>query len=59
MGGTDDLGVIGFSSDGDRILFSRRDGGVSSLWSVRTDGSDPHLLVKGADWGEWHAEEVG
>ena len=53
LGGTDELSVIGFSSDGDRILFSRTDGGVSSLWSVRTDGSGPHLLVKGADWGEW------
>ena len=52
-GGTEDLGVVGFSSDGDRILFSRTDGSVSSLWSVRTDGTDPHLLVKGADWGEW------
>ena len=59
QGGTDDLGIIGFSSDGDRILFSRRHGGVSSLWSVRTDGSDPRLLVKGTDWGEWHAGEVG
>ena len=54
MGGTDVLGVIGFSSDGDRILFSRTDaGGVSSLWSVRADGSDPRLLVTGAYWGAW------
>jgi Tol biopolymer transport system component len=54
MGGAGILSVIGFSPDGERILFSRRDAaGVSSLWSVRTDGSDLQLLVKGADWGEW------
>ena len=49
-----DVNVLGFSPDGDRILFSKTDAaGMSSLWSVRADGSDPQLLVKGADWGEW------
>jgi Tol biopolymer transport system component len=54
MDGTDVLGVIAFSSDGARILYSRTDAdGVHSLWSVRADGSGAHLLVKGAYWGDW------
>ena len=47
--------LIGFSPDGERILFSNTDPAVTkgSLWSVRTDGSDLQLLVKGTYWGEW------
>jgi Tol biopolymer transport system component len=52
--------VIGFSPDGDRILFARtdafskRDGhSHPELWSVGTDGSDPQLLVAGANSGAW------
>jgi len=46
--------AIRFSPEGDRVLFSRADAsGVTSLWSVRVDGSDARLLVSGADWGDW------
>jgi WD40-like Beta Propeller Repeat len=52
--GTGTVQLIGFSPDGDLILFSRTDAGnTSSLWSVHADGSDPQLLVSGADWGDW------
>ncbi len=50
------LGVIDFSPDGDQILFSRTEDngrGVSSLWSIRADGSDPRHLVTGTGWGDW------
>jgi hypothetical protein len=47
------LGAIGFSQQGDRILFSRREAGESSLWSIGVDGSDPRLVVAGAFEGEW------
>ena len=52
-GGT--LGVIAFSPEGDRILFTRTDAaGVTSLWSVHADGSDPRRLVAGSDRGaDW------
>jgi WD40-like Beta Propeller Repeat len=56
-------GVFEFSSDGDRILFSRtgedRDTGVegttrgSSLWSINADGSDLRRLVAGTAYGDW------
>jgi Tol biopolymer transport system component len=48
--------AIGFSPEGDRILFSRvetEEGGVSSLWSVNADGSDTRRLVTGTLWGDW------
>jgi TolB protein len=48
--------VIDFSPEGDRILFSRtedRSLGVSSLWSVRADGSHPRRLVTGTASGDW------
>ena len=46
--------VIGFSPDGARILFSRTNtNDVSSLWSIRADGSDLQRLVTGTGWGEW------
>ena len=51
-----DGSVIEFSPDGDRILFARtEDGGngVSSLWSVNADGSNPRRLVTGTAWGDW------
>lgn len=52
--GTGTVQLIGFSPDGDLILFSRTDASnASSLWSVRADGSDPQLLVSGAEWGDW------
>ena len=51
------LGVIGFSPEGDRILFSRTgragEAGKSSLWSIGVDGSDPRLVVAGTMDGEW------
>ena len=54
-GGTDSLSLIKFSPEGDRILYSRTSstGNVDSLWTVRTDGSDPQLLVAGTGWGDW------
>jgi Tol biopolymer transport system component len=49
--------VIGFSPQGDRILFSRTEdegAGEGSLWSIRVDGSsDARLLVTGTMVGEW------
>jgi Tol biopolymer transport system component len=59
-GGSDLLwGVIEFSPEGHRILFSRtddRDRGTSSLWSVNADGSDqPRRLVTGTVWGDWQS----
>ena len=52
--------AIRFSADGERILFSRTKaasrattGGVSSLWSIRADGSDARLLVRRTGWGDW------
>jgi Tol biopolymer transport system component len=54
MDGQDYFGVIEFSPEGDQILYSRTNAdGESSLWSVRLDGSDPHLLVVGTVWGDW------
>jgi Tol biopolymer transport system component len=50
------LWVIGFSPQGDRILFSRTEdpaAGESSLWSIGVDGSDARLVVAGTMDGEW------
>ena len=56
-GGSDQLEVIDFSPEGDRILFARmEDGriGVGSLWSVNADGPDaPRRLVAVTSWGDW------
>ena len=55
-GGSDWLTVIEFSPAGDRILFGRQSDmgrGEASLWSVRTDGSDPRRLVAGINEGDW------
>lgn len=55
-GGADALGVIEFSPEGDQILFSRTGAkGVTSLWSVQADGSDPHQLVAGSGSGDWQS----
>jgi Tol biopolymer transport system component len=52
--GSEAINPLAFSPEGDRVLFSQDDAtGTSSLWSVTTDGSDPRLLVAGADWGDW------
>jgi Tol biopolymer transport system component len=56
MGGAELLRVIEFSPDGDQILVLRMedmDSGVSSLWSVNADGSDPRRLVPRIDWADW------
>lgn len=48
--------VLGFSPQGDRILFSRtedRGAGESSLWSIGVDGSDARLVVAGTTFGDW------
>ena len=50
------LWVIGFSPQGDRILFSRtedRGAGESSLWSIGVEDSDARLVVAGSMEGEW------
>ncbi|HLB61673.1 MAG TPA: hypothetical protein VJN50_02890 [Actinomycetota bacterium] len=50
------IGVIGFSPEGDRVLFdSTEHGGAGpvSLWSVGVDGSDARLVVAGTGDGEW------
>jgi hypothetical protein len=51
------LWVIGFSPEGDRILFSKtgstEEAGDGSLWSIGVDGSDARLLVAGTGWGDW------
>jgi Tol biopolymer transport system component len=56
-GGSEQLEVIDFSPEGDRILFARMEGGrigVGSLWSVNADGSDaPRRLVAVTSWGDW------
>jgi hypothetical protein len=51
------LGEIGFSPQGDRILFWRADGnlGNPSLWSIGVDGSDARLLVEGTIQGDWRS----
>ena len=50
------LSVIGFSPEGDRILFSSADyrgAGEFSLWSIGVDGSDARLVVAGTTQGDW------
>ena len=51
------LSVIGFSPQGDRILYytGDREGDGSGLWSIAVDGSHPRLLVAGASEGEWRS----
>jgi hypothetical protein len=48
--GSEWISLIGFSPDGERILFSRTGdagAGPSSLWSINADGSDPGVLLPG------------
>jgi Tol biopolymer transport system component len=46
--------AIRFSAGGESILFSRtRPSGVSSLWSIGADGSNPHRLAAGTYQGDW------
>ena len=52
------LNAIGFSPDGDRILFGEQralSGGryLHSLWSIGVDGSDARLVVPGTIFGDW------
>jgi len=51
--GTGSLDVLKFSPEGDRILFTKTDADVTSLWSARTDGSDAQLLVEGSGSADW------
>jgi Tol biopolymer transport system component len=53
--GSDQLEVIDFSPEGDRIHFSRMNWSIDafSLWSVNADGSDLRRLVTGTPWGDW------
>jgi hypothetical protein len=55
------LAVIGFSSDGDRILFSKDrygqgEGPRRELWSIGVDGSDARRVVAGTIQGEWFSD---
>jgi len=45
----DELEVIGFTPQGDRILYSTGSDGSWSLWSVGIDGSDARLIVDGTE----------
>lgn len=45
--------AIGFSPQGDRILFRRDEGDTNSLWSIGVDGSDAHPVVAGTWQGQW------
>ena len=54
LGPQGDGSMLEFSPEGDQVLFTRADAeNRSSLWSVRTDGSERHQLAAGADWGDW------
>ena len=52
------LGLLGWSPAGDRVLFAGLDHELSSLWSVRADGTDRKLLVPGAAGGEWQPQPI-
>jgi Tol biopolymer transport system component len=55
------LHVIEFSTDGDRILFTRSDadGGRGSLWSIGADGSDLRRILDGIDWADLRPQGRG
>lgn len=56
MGGRDTLWSIRFSPEGDRILFSRTEANdVTSLWTIRANGSGARRLVTGTGWGDWQS----
>ena len=50
--GSDSLHVIEFTPDGERILYSWRDGGQTSLWSIGADGSGPRRLIDPIEWAD-------
>jgi Tol biopolymer transport system component len=51
---------IRFSPDGDRVLLSVTGAdGEDALQSIRTDGSDRHVLVAGTAWGDWQPASTG
>jgi Tol biopolymer transport system component len=53
---TDNVGLIGFSPDGGRILYETIRAttvGETSAWSVHADGTDPQLLVTGPGGGDF------
>jgi dipeptidyl aminopeptidase/acylaminoacyl peptidase len=55
-GDQDSLSLLAFSPEGDRILFSATDAkNVSTLWTVRTDGSGARDLGLLTYWGDWQA----
>jgi Tol biopolymer transport system component len=47
--GGSEIWIMGFSPQGDRILFGKD----NDLWSVGVDGSHARLVVAGTDNGEW------
>jgi len=47
------LRVVGFSTEGDRLLISQDTQGGSALWSVNTYRPRARLLVSGAGAGAW------
>ncbi len=51
------MGILAFSPEGDRILFSmyRHEAGGGSLWSVDTDGTGLRMLVDGTTAGDWQS----
>jgi hypothetical protein len=50
------LTLIGFSPEGDRLLFAATDAhNVSTLWTVQTDGTGGHALGPKTYWGDWQA----
>jgi dipeptidyl aminopeptidase/acylaminoacyl peptidase len=51
---------IRFSPDGDQVLLSVTGAdGEDALQSIRTDGSDRHVLVAGTAWGDWQPASTG
>jgi Tol biopolymer transport system component len=50
---------LAFSAEGDRILFTTRDGTDRALWAIDADGSDKRLLVAGSGWGDWQPVPPG
>ena len=58
--GSRPIEALGFSPDGDRILFSKNEEAGSSeasgsLWSVNKDGTGARMLVADVDVGAWVA----
>ncbi len=59
--GSDSLQVIRFSPEGDLILYATSSDatvGVTSVWSIRADGSDAQLLLTGTGWGDFDWEAL-